>query len=100
MDSNWSYIQDSEDVTDKVKWTGKAPEGSFQVSADVKRLSRSIPHKEGILASKDKLGEQISSKILTNDLIKLAEFFLKKLFLEFNSDVNQHTQLLWTKLKP
>ena len=90
MESNWSFMRDSEDVIDKMKRTGKAPEGSFEVSADVNRLSQSIPHKKGILASKDKLGEQISSKIFTNDLVKLAEFFLKKLFLEFNSEVNQH----------
>ena len=73
MQSGWSYIQDSRDFIDKMKRIGKVPEGSFLVTADVVGLYPSIPHKEGILALKSKLEEQISSKIPTNDLVKLAE---------------------------
>ena len=67
----------------------KVPEGSFLVTADVVGLYLSIPHKEGILALKNKLEEQTSSKIPTNDLIKLAEFVLKTIFL------NLTTKGLW-----
>ena len=67
----------------------KVPEGSFLVTADVIGLYPSIPHKEGILALKSKLEEQTSSKIPTNDLVKLAEFVLKNNFFEFNNEIKQ-----------
>ena len=67
----------------------KVPEGYFLVTADVVVLYLSIPHKEGILALKSKLEEQISSKIPTNDLVKLAEFVLKNNFFEFNKEIKQ-----------
>ena len=60
-----------------MKRIGKVPEGSFPVTADVVGLYPSIPHKEGILALKSKLDEQTSSRIPTNDVVKLAEFVLK-----------------------
>ena len=63
----------------------KVPEGSFLVTADAVGLYPSIPHKEWILALKNKFEEQTSSKIPTNDLVKLAEFFLKNNFFEFNN---------------
>ena len=70
-----------------MKRIGKVPEGSFLVKADVVGLYPSIPHKEGILALKSKLEEQTSSKIPTNDLVKLAEFVLKNNFFEFNNEI-------------
>ena len=72
-----------------MKRIGKVPEGFFLVTADVVGLYPSIPHKEGILALKSKLEEQTSSKIPTNDLVKLAEFVLKKIFFEFNKEIKQ-----------
>ena len=72
-----------------MKRIGKVPEGSFLVTADVVGLYPSIPHKEGILALKSKLEEQTSSKIPTNDLVKLAEFVLKNNFFEFNNEIKQ-----------
>ena len=89
MRSGWSYIRDSGDFIDKMKRIGKVPEGSFLVTADVVGLYPSIPHKEGILALKSKLEEQTSSKIPTNDLVKLAEFVLKNNFFEFNNEIKQ-----------
>ena len=77
MQSGWSYFQDSGDFVDKMKRIGKVPEGSFLVTADLICLNPSIPHKERILALKSKLEEQASTKISTNDLVKLAEFVLK-----------------------
>ena len=80
MQSGWLYIRDSGDFIDKMKKIGKAPKGSFLVTADVVCQYPSIPHKGGILVLKKKLEEQTSSKIPTNDLVKLAEFFLKSNF--------------------
>ena len=51
---------------------GKVSGGSFLVSADVVGLYPTILHKEGILALKSRLEEQTSSKIPTNDLVKLG----------------------------
>ena len=65
-------------------------------------LYPSIPHKEGILALKSKLEEQTSSKIPTNDLVKLAEFVLKNNFFEFNNEIKQQISgtAIGTKFAP
>ena len=89
MQNGWSYIRDSGDFIDKMKRIGKIPEGSFLVTADVVGLYPSIPHNEGISALKQKLEEQPSTKIPTNDLVKLAEFVLKNNLFEFNDKVKQ-----------
>ena len=89
MQSRWSYIRYSGNFIGKMKRIGKVPEGSFLVTADVVGLYPSIPHKEGILALKSKLEKQTFSKIPTNDLVKLAEFVLKKIFFEFNNEIKQ-----------
>ena len=88
MESGWSYVRDSGDFIDKMKRIGKVPEGSFLVTADVVGLYPSIPHKEGILALKSKLEEQTSSKIPTNDLVKLAESVLKTIFLNLKTKLS------------
>ena len=102
MQSGWSYIRDSGDFIDKMKRIGKVPEGSFLVTADVVGLYPSIPHKEGILALKSKLEEQTSSKIPTNDLVKLAGFVLKNNFFEFNNKIKQQISgtAIGTKFAP
>ena len=79
MQSGWSDIWDSGDFIDIMK-IGKVSGGFFLVSADVVGLYPTILHKEGILALKSRLVEQTSSKIPTNDLVKLAEFVLKNNF--------------------
>ena len=68
---------------------GKVPKGSFLVTEDVVCIYPSIPHKEGILALKSKLEEQISLKISNNDLVTLAEFVLKNIFFGFNNEIKQ-----------
>ena len=85
-----------------MKRIGKVPEGFFLVTADVVGLYPSIPHKEGILALKSKLEEQTSSKIPTNDLVKLAEFVLKNNFFEFNNEIKQQISgtAIGTKFAP
>ena len=81
---------------------GKVPEDSFLVIADVVGLYPSIPHKKGILALKSKLEKQTSSKISTNDLVKLAEFVLKNNFFEFNNEIKQQISgtAIGTKFAP
>ena len=102
MQSGWSYIRDSGNFIDKMKRIGKVPEGSFLVTADVVGIYPSIPQKEGILALKSKLEEQTSSKIPTNDLVKLAEFVLKNNFFKFNNKIKQQISgtAIGTKFAP
>ena len=81
--------RDSADFVNKMKRTGKIPEGSFLVTTDVVGLYPSIPHNEGIAVLKQKLEEQPSTKIPTNDLVQLTEFVLKNDLFEFNGKVKQ-----------
>ena len=62
----------------------------------------SITHKEGILALKSKLEEQILSQIPTNDLVKLAGFVLKNNYFEFNNEIKQQMSgtAIGTKFAP
>ena len=61
-----------------------------------------VYHTEGILALKSKSEEQTSSKIPTNDLVKLAEFVLKNNFFEFNNEIKQQISgtAIGTKFAP
>ena len=85
-----------------MKRIGKVPEGSFLVTADVVGLYPSISHKEVILTLKSKLEEQTSTKIPTNDLVKLTEFVRKNNFFEFNNKIKQQISGIanGTKLAP
>ena len=80
----------------------KVIDGSFLVTSDMVGLYPSILHKEGILASKNKLEEQASSKIPANDLVTFAEFVLKNNFFEFNNEIKQHISgtAIGTKFDP
>ena len=79
MQNVWSYIRSSDGFINKIKRTGKIPEGFFLVTAD--------QHNDDISALKQKLEEQPSTNIPTNDLVKLAEFILKNNLFEFNNKV-------------
>ena len=102
MGSGWSYIRDPGDFLDKMKRIGKVLESFFLITSDVVGLYPSILHKKGILALKSKLEEQASSKLHTNDLVKLAEFVLKNNFFEFNNEIKQHISgtAIGTKFDP
>ena len=89
MQNGWSNVQDSGGFISKMKRMGKTPEGSFLVTTGVVGLYPSIPTNEGISALKQKLEEQTSTKIPTNDLVKSAEFVLKNNLFEFNDKVKQ-----------
>ena len=102
MQNGWLYIRDSGDFIDKKKRIGKISEGSFLETADVVALYPSIPNNKGILALKQKLEEQQSTKISTYDLVKLAEFVLRNNLFEFNDKVKQQISgtAIGTKFAP
>ena len=83
-------------------WSNIRESPRVLVTADAVGLYSSIPHKEGILALKNKLEEQTSSKIATNDLVKLAKFVLKNNCLECNNKIKQQISgiAIGTKLTP
>ena len=72
----------------------RVPEDFFLITTDAVGLYPSIPHKEGILALKNKPEEQTSSKILSSDLVKLAEFLLKSSFFENNNKIKQQISVI------
>ena len=98
MHNGWSYIRDSGDFIDKMKKIGKIPE-CFLVTADVVGLYPSIPHNECIQALKQKLEEQPSTKIPTNDLVKLAEFVQENNLFKFNGKVKLSSRFLELQLE-
>ena len=53
------------------------------------RLYLSISHEAGLTALKEALDKQDKKCIPTEDLVKMAEFVLKKNFFEFNSEFKQ-----------
>ena len=93
MQNGWSFIRDSGDFIDKMKNIGKIPEW-FLVTANVVGRYPSIPHNECIQALKQKLEEQPSTKIPTNDLVKLAEFVQENNLFKFNGKVKLSSRFL------
>ena len=59
-------------------------------------------HNEVVWTLKQKLEEQPSTNIPTNDLVKLAEFFLKNNLFGLNDKVKQQISgtAVWTKFAP
>ena len=55
MQEGWSYIKDTKDFLKKIQNTGKNPQDSILVTADVAGLYLSIPHNAGLKALKDAL---------------------------------------------
>ena len=74
-----------------MKRKGKVPKSWFLVTAYGLALYPSIPHKGVNLALRDKLEEQNSSKIHTDNLANLTEFVLENFFFEFSKEVKQQT---------
>ena len=75
MQNSWSYIRDSSDFIEKMKRIGEIPKDAILVTADVVGLYPSIPHKEGLEALREKLDQENISRILSGDLVKLADLF-------------------------
>ena len=73
----------------KIKNIGKIPEGAILDTADVIRLYPSISHEAGLEALRKRLNERDSPRVPTENKIQMADFVLKKNFLEFNGKVKQ-----------
>ena len=78
MKNSWSYLKDSGDFVKKMKNISSIPEDTILVTADVVGLYPSIPHTAGLVALRDALDNREVKKIPTEDLVKMAEFVLKK----------------------
>ena len=85
MKSRVSYIKDTNDFLFKLKNLGKIPENAFLVTADVVGLYPSIPHDEGLEVLRKQLNAFDNKSILTEHLVKMAEFVLKNNYFESKS---------------
>ena len=65
------------------------PKDAFLVMADVVGLYPSIPHDAGLKTLKEALDKRENRKISTNDLLRMAEFFLKNNYFKSNGQVKQ-----------
>ena len=81
MKEGKSYIKDTPDFLDKLKDLGEIPEGAILVTADVVRLYPSIPHTEGLDVLCKQYDKFLHKKVPTEDIIKMADFVLKTIFL-------------------
>ena len=80
-------MEDSSDFLKKVKNSGKNPEGTILVTADVIKLYPSISYEAGLEALRKRLNERDSPKVPTENIVQMAGFVLKNNFFEFNGDV-------------
>ena len=65
-------------------------------------LYPSIPHEVGLQTLYEKLEERANKKIPSTDLVKMAEFILKKNFFEFETKIIQQISVtaIGTKFAP
>ena len=78
------------------------PEGAYLVIVDVVGLYPSNPHEVGLNVLGVALGNREHKSINTEDLIKMAEFVLKKNLFEFNRKVKEQISgaVIATKFAP
>ena len=82
--SSRSYIKDSGDFSKKIKNIGTIPKDSILITADVVGSYPSIPHEAGLKALEKAFNNCTNKKVSTKDLVKMAKFFLKNNYFEFN----------------
>ena len=75
MKEGRSYVKDTQDFLEKLKYLGKVPSNSILVTADVVGLYPSIPHEVGLEALYEKLEERVENKIPSSDLIKWLSLY-------------------------
>ena len=88
MQNGWSYIKDSNDFMKKIKHLKNIPDNAILVTEYDVGLYPSIPHEAGLRALKKILGRREEKKISTEDLVKMAEFVLKKTTLSSTVRLN------------
>ena len=59
------------------------------VTADVVGLDPSVPPEVGLTALGKALNNRTNKKVSTEDLVKMAKFFLKNNYFEYNAKVKQ-----------
>ena len=101
MQNSWLYLKDSGDFPKKMK-NRSIPEGTILVNANVVGLYLSIPHTTGLAALRDALDNREVRQIPTEDLLKMAEFKLKKNHFEFSGSIKQQLSgtAIGTKFAP
>lgn len=80
MQESQSYLKDLNQFIDKTKNLKDIPNDALLVMADVAGLSPSIPHGAGLNALKEALDKRKNTNTAANDLIRMVELALKKLF--------------------
>ena len=96
------YIKDTTDFQDKIK-NLSVPKDVFLVTADVLSLYSNIPHEAGLKSLKEALDRRREKKATAEDLVKMAEFVLrKKNYFEFDRSVYQQVSdtAIGTKIAP
>ena len=89
------YIKDTPDFLDKLKDLGEIPEGAILVTADVVGLYPSIPHTEGLEVLCKQYDKFLHKTVPREDIIKMANFLLKKIFLSLIPNFpNKYLELL------
>lgn len=79
-----SYLKDTTDFLQKLKALNKVPPQSILVTADVTSLYTNIPHREGILASKEMLDKRENKNPPTWILLRFIHFILTENCFKFN----------------
>ena len=102
MKAGKSYIKDTGDFLEKLKNLGNTPSNAILVTADVVGPYPSIPHEAGLQALYEKVEEMADKKILSTDLLEMAEFILKNNFFEFETIIIQQISgtAIGTKFAP
>ena len=102
MQNGWSYIKDSGDFLKKIRNIGNIHENAILVRADVIGLYPNIPHNAGLEALTNMLEAREHKAVCTDDLVKMARFFLENNYFEFNGDVKKQISgtAIGTKFAP
>ena len=86
---NWSYVKGSGDFLKNIKNIGKIPEGAILVTADAVGIYPSIPHGAVLEALRNILNERETSRVPTEELVKMKNFVFKNNFFEFKGEVKR-----------
>ena len=102
MQNGLSYIRDSQHSLEKIKTVGSIPENAILVTTNVVGLYPNIPNQAGLKAFKEAFEKRDIKKILTEGLVKMAEFVSGNNRFDFNSKTYQQKSgtAIGTKFAP
>ena len=78
IQKGWSYIKDSRDFINKNENLSTIPGNAILVTADVVGLYPGMPHEAGLRSLTEALDKQDKKYVLSEDLVKMAEFVLEQ----------------------